>query len=66
MYEFEQNKKNNLIFYGVRPRAHENSDSLKNHMMQIFRDNLNIRREVPILRATRVYTGIEIAEKERV
>ena len=57
MYEFEQNKKNNLIFYGVRPRPHENSDSLKSHMAQIFRDNLNIRREVPILRATRVYTG---------
>ena len=57
MYEFEQNKKNNLILYGVKARPHENSDSLKTHILNIFRDHLNIRREIPIVRATRIYTG---------
>ena len=57
MYDFEQNKKNNLIFYGVRGRSHENTDSLKRHLSDILRDHLNIRREVPIARATRIHTG---------
>ena len=57
MYDFEQNKKNNLIFYGVRGRSHENTDSLKRHLSDILRDHLNIRREIPIARATRVHTG---------
>lgn len=57
MYEFEQSKKNNLIFYGVRNRAHENSDSLKLYLANLLRDHLNIRREVPIQRATRIHTG---------
>ena len=60
MYEFEQNKKNNLIFYGVRKQSHENSDSLKAFLLGILRDHLHIRREIPILRATRVHTGPEV------
>ncbi|TRY80886.1 hypothetical protein TCAL_04708 [Tigriopus californicus] len=60
MYEFEQSKKNNLIFYGVRNRAHENSDSLKLYLANLLRDHLNIRREVPIQRATRIHTGPEV------
>ena len=57
MYDFEQNKKNNLILYGVRGRSHENTDSLRRHLSDILRDHLNIRREVPIARATRIHTG---------
>lgn len=57
MYEFEQNKKNNLIFYGIRNRPHENPDSLKQHVNNLLRDNLNIRREIPVSKANRIYTG---------
>merc|ERR1719277_2791285 len=60
MYDFEQNKKNNLILYGVRGRSHENTDSLRRHLSDILRDHLNIRREVPIARATRIHTGPEV------
>jgi hypothetical protein len=58
MYDFEQNKKNNLILYGVKARSHENTDSLKRHLQEIMRDNLSIRREIGITRATRVHTGV--------
>lgn len=60
MYEFEQNKKNNLILYGVTAKHPENSDSLKIRITNIFRDHLNIRRDVPITRAARVHTGPEV------
>ncbi len=58
MYEFEQSKRNNLILYGLRNRMHENSDSLKTHVANTLRDHLNIRREVPIVRANRILTGV--------
>ncbi len=60
MYEFEQNKRNNLILYGVRPRPHENADSLRAHLLAVFRDHLNIRREIPVSRASRVLAGPEV------
>ena len=60
MYEFEQSKKNNLILYGITTRHPETSESLRNRVSQIFRDNLNIKRDLPVLRATRVQTGPEV------
>ncbi len=57
MYEFEQSKRNNLILYGLRGRPHENADSLRAHVLQLLRDNLNIRREIPVARASRIVTG---------
>ena len=57
MYEFEQNKKNNLILYGVTAKHPETSDSLKQRIAHLFRDHLNIRRDVNIQRATRIHQG---------
>ena len=60
MYEFEQNKKNNLILYGITTKHPETSESLRHRVQNIFRDNLNIRRDIPVLRASRVHTGPEV------
>ena len=57
MYEFEKNKANNLILYGINTKHPETSDSLKNRISNVFRDHLNIRREITIQKASRVHTG---------
>ena len=57
MYEFEKNKANNLILYGINVKHPETSESLKNRIANVFRDHLNIRREITIQKATRVHTG---------
>ena len=60
MYEFEKNKANNLILYGINVKHPETSDSLKNRIANVFRDHLNIRREIAIQKASRVHTGKNI------
>ena len=57
MYDFEQNKKNNLIFYGVPGDNRESKDELKHKIANLLKLRLNIRREIPILRASRMLTG---------
>ena len=57
MYDFEQNKKNNLIFYGVPGDNRESKDDLKHKIANLLKLRLNIRREIPILRASRMLTG---------
>ena len=61
MYEFEKNKANNLILYGINVKHPETSDSLKNRIANVFRDHLNIRREIAIQKASRVHTGKNIS-----
>ncbi len=34
--------------------------SLKNHLLSVFRDHLGIRREIPVSKASRVFTGPEV------
>ena len=60
MYEFEQNKKNNIILHGVTTKHPETSESLRTRIVNIFRDNLNIRRDVPVTRASRIHTGPDV------
>ena len=57
MYDFEQNKKNNLIFYGVPGDNRESKDDLKHKISSLLKLRLNIRREIPILRSSRMLTG---------
>ena len=57
MYEFEQNKKNNLILYGIVTKHPETSESLKARVVTLFKDHLNIRREITVVRAARIHTG---------
>ena len=58
MYDFEQNKRNNLIFYGVPGGDRENRDDLRVKVSNLLRLHLNMRREIPILKASRMLTGM--------
>jgi len=60
MYDFEQNKRNNLIFYGVPGEERENRDDLRIKIGNLLRLHLNIRRELPISKASRMYTGPQV------
>ena len=62
MYEFEQNKKNNLILYGVTAKHPETSESLRQRISNLFRDHLNIRRDINIQKATRILQGQPISQ----
>ena len=73
MYEFEQNKKNNLIFHGILADHPETPDgyipNIHGHAYFIFqfrltlkvanliKANVSIKREMPISKASRVYSG---------
>ena len=58
MYEFEQNKKNNLIFHGILPDHPETPDGLTEKIAKLIKAHVSIKRELPISKASRVYTGI--------
>ena len=58
LYDFEQNKKNNLIFYGVPGDGRESKDDLKLKILNLLKLRLNIRREIPVVRASRMLTGL--------
>ncbi|XP_023322484.1 uncharacterized protein LOC111696926 [Eurytemora carolleeae] len=60
MYDFEQNKRNNLIFYGLYQEFKENQETLRQKIVSLLKQDLNIRRDLPIVKATRIYTGPEV------
>merc|ERR1712106_178297 len=57
MYDFEQNKRNNLIFYGVPNDPSETSESLAHNMQRILKDTMMLKREIVITQASRDDTG---------
>ena len=59
MYDFEQNKRNNLIFYGVPGEDRENRDDLRIKISNLLRLHMNMRREIPISKASRMLTGFQ-------
>ena len=46
VYEFEQNKRNNLIFYGLNNEARETPELLIAKIQNIIRVTLGIRRDI--------------------
>ena len=60
IYEFETNKKNNLIFYGVPSEERETGERLLAKIQDVIRNNLNICREGLVSYANRMYTGPEV------
>lgn len=60
LYEFEQNKKNNLIFHGILADHPETSDGLNNKITSLIKAHVSIKREMPITKASRVYSGPEV------
>ena len=51
MYEFEQNKKNNLLFYGIGSDNRETPDVLIQKILTIMKTTLGLRRDIPVLKA---------------
>ena len=60
MYDFEANKKNNLIFYGIPNETHEKESKLLDKVKDLIKANMRIRRELVITTASRMYTGPEV------
>ena len=60
MYDFEANKKNNLIFYGIPNEAHEKETNLIMKVKDLIKTNMKIRRELIITTTSRMFTGPEM------
>ena len=60
MYEFESQKKNNLIFYGVTGEDDESSVKLMNKVKEVIRGQLNIQRLMVVRRVSRMFTGPKV------
>ena len=54
MYDFEQNKRNNLIFYGVPIELDENSESLAMTIQKIIKEKMLIKRDMIITQVTHI------------
>ena len=48
MYDFEANKRNNLIFYGIPNEVKEVQPALLQKITHIIRTSLGIRRDIPV------------------
>ena len=57
LHEFEQNKRNNLIFYGLNNEIKETPEILLSKIQTIIRVTLGVRRDIPIPKVTRMYNG---------
>ena len=60
MYDFEANKKNNLIFYGIPNEGHEKENKLILKVKELIKANMKVRRELVITTASRMFTGPEV------
>ena len=60
IYDFEANKKNNLIFYGIPNEGHEKESKLIDKVKEVIKANMKIRRELVIASASRMFTGPEV------
>ena len=60
MYDFEVNKKNNLIFYGIPNEINEKEAQLVQKIKDLVRHHMKIRRDIVITAATRMHTGPEV------
>ena len=53
MYDFEQNKRNNLIFYGMNQDAGETPESLAINIQKLIKEKMLLRREMNITQVRR-------------
>ena len=53
MYDFEINKKNNLIFYGIPNEINEKEPQLILKIKELMKNHMKIRRDIIITSATR-------------
>ena len=55
MYDFEANKRNNLIFYGIPNETKEVQTALLQKITQIIRTSLGIRRDIPVAKVCQLF-----------
>ena len=60
MYDFEVNKKNNLIFYGIPQEERETPQKLTGKIVEAIRVKLSIQRDISLSNVNRMYTGSEV------
>ena len=60
MYDFEVNKKNNLIFYGIPNEINEKEPQLIWKIKELIKTHMKIRRDIFITSASRMYTGPDV------
>ena len=53
MYDFEANKRNNLIFYGLPNETREVQTALQQKITQIMKTSMGIRRDIPVSKVRR-------------
>ena len=53
MYDFEQNKRNNLIFYGMTQDAGETPEILAINVQKLIKEKMLLRREMNITQVRR-------------
>ena len=63
LYDFEINKKNNLIFYGVRMEENEN---MMNKIDDVLKEYLNIGRKIPLQRVSLIQKGIQTKRFQKI
>ena len=61
MFEIDKTRKNNLLFYGIKPDfLPEIQTQLEKKVHEIMRYNLHINRNVPVVKIARMMTGPEV------
>lgn len=61
MHEIDKTRRNNLLFYGIKPDfLPEIPAQLEQKIMEIIKFNLNITREVPVTKISRMISGPEV------
>ena len=57
MYDFEQSKRNNLIFYGIQADENETNKTLANKILNIIKNVIGVKREMFLSEVSRLDTG---------
>ena len=57
---FELKKRSNLIFYGVRGETRETQSDLIHKITTIIRRSLDLKKDVTVSNASRVYSGPKV------
>jgi hypothetical protein len=60
MYDFEINKKNNLIFYGIPQEERETGQKLTAKITELMKVKMSIHREISLSNVGRMYTGSDV------
>ncbi len=62
MHEIDKTRKNNLLFYGIKPDfLPEIQSQLEQKIHEIFKVNLHITRDIPLTKISRMISGPEVS-----